>query len=47
MNFDLTVCADCMIGAGAVVVNGIFRPGTYIGIPARLQVNSSKGKQNS
>ena len=44
---NLTVCDDCMIGAGAVVVNGISRPGTYIGIPARLQVNSSKGKQNS
>ena len=36
---NLTVCADCMIGAGAVVVNGISRPGTYIGIPARLQVD--------
>lgn len=44
---NVTVCADCMIGAGAVVVNEISKPGTYIGIPARLQVNNSKGKQNS
>lgn len=28
-------------------VDGISRPETYIGIPVRLQVNNSKGKQNS
>ena len=28
-------------------VDGISRPGTYIGISVRLQVNNSKGKQNS
>jgi acetyltransferase-like isoleucine patch superfamily enzyme len=31
----LTVCGDCMIGAGAVVVKNIDAPGTYVGVPAR------------
>lgn len=28
------ICADCMIGAGAVVVKNIITSGTYMGIPA-------------
>ena len=32
---DVDVCADCVIGAGAVVVQDIKDSGTYIGVPAR------------
>ncbi len=31
---NLTICSDCMIGAGAVVVKDIVDPGTYVGVPA-------------
>lgn len=31
---NLSVCADCMIGAGAVVVKNIEEAGTYVGVPA-------------
>ena len=34
---NLSICNDCMIGAGAVVVKDIDEPGTYIGVPARLR----------
>lgn len=32
---NLSICADCMIGAGAVVVKDIAQPGTYVGVPAK------------
>lgn len=32
---NLTICADCTIGAGATVVEDIREAGTYIGVPAR------------
>lgn len=31
----LTVCPNCTLGAGAVVVRDLTEPGTYVGIPAR------------
>jgi len=31
----ITVCEDCMIGAGAVVVKDIEEPGTYVGVPVK------------
>jgi len=31
----ISVCGDCMIGAGSVVVKNIGIPGTYVGVPAR------------
>ena len=30
----LSICQDCMVGAGTVVVKNIETPGTYVGIPA-------------
>lgn len=30
----ISICQDCMIGAGAVVIKNIEIPGTYVGIPA-------------
>ena len=33
-----SVCASCMIGAGAVVVKDIKRAGTYVGVPAEMMV---------
>jgi len=36
INNNITITSNCVIGAGAVVVNDIIEPGTYIGIPARL-----------
>lgn len=32
---NVSVCLDCMIGAGAVVVNDIQESGTYVGVPVR------------
>ena len=32
---NISICDDCMIGAGAVVVKDIKERGTYIGVPAR------------
>lgn len=31
----ITICANTIIGAGAVVINEINDPGTYVGIPAK------------
>ena len=35
INNNLSICKDCMIGAGAVVVKSIEQSGTYVGVPAR------------
>jgi len=35
---NVSICADCMIGAGAVVVKDIAGSGTYVGVPARKLV---------
>ena len=32
---DISICEECVIGAGAVVVKNIEKAGTYIGIPVR------------
>lgn len=32
---NLRVCADCIIGAGAVVVRNIEEPGVYVGVPSK------------
>ena len=32
---NISICGDCMVGAGAVVVADITEPGTYVGVPAR------------
>lgn len=32
---NISICGECMIGAGAVVVKDIKEPGTYVGVPAR------------
>ena len=31
---NVSICDDCIIGAGAVVVKDINKCGTYIGVPA-------------
>ena len=35
VNNNVFICPDCMIGAGAVIVNDIWERGTYVGVPAR------------
>lgn len=32
---NITICKNCTIGAGAVVVKNIIEEGTYVGVPAR------------
>lgn len=32
---NITICKNCTIGAGAVVVKDILEEGTYVGVPAR------------
>ena len=34
---NITICGGCMIGAGAVVIKDIDKPGSYIGVPARMK----------
>ena len=34
---NITICANCMIGAGAAVVKDIECKGTYVGVPARMR----------
>ncbi len=34
---NVSICADCMIGAGSVVVHAITQPGVYYGVPAALR----------
>ena len=33
---NLSLCPDCMIGAGAAVVKDITHPGTFVGVPAKV-----------
>lgn len=33
---NVSICDDCTIGAGAAVIRNIGKPGTYVGIPARM-----------
>lgn len=35
---NVSICEDCMIGAGAVVVKDIEEAGTYVGVPIRKRV---------
>ncbi len=37
---NLSICADSIIGAGAVVVQSITEKGTYIGVPAKKMMNN-------
>lgn len=32
---NVSICPNCMIGAGAVIVNDIWESGTYVGVPAK------------
>ena len=32
---NISICGDCIIGAGAVVTRNIMETGTYVGVPAR------------
>lgn len=41
INNNVNICSNTTIGAGAVVINSIDKPGTYIGVPAKMN-----GKHN-
>jgi len=32
---NVSICSNCMIGAGSIVVKNIDLAGTYFGVPAR------------
>lgn len=36
VNNNVNICGGCTIGAGAVVIKDINKPGTYVGVPARM-----------
>ena len=36
---NINITNDCLIGAGAVVINDITEPGTYVGVPVRRVAN--------
>lgn len=33
---DISICEDTIVGAGAVVIGDILKPGIYLGIPAKI-----------
>ena len=33
---DIYICGGCIIGAGSVVIKDIDKPGTYVGVPAKV-----------
>lgn len=35
---NVSICPDCMIGAGAVVIKDIKETGTYVGVPVKSLV---------
>ena len=41
---NLSICKDCMIGAGGVVVKDINEPGTYVGVPVK-RLKKDKGER--
>lgn len=38
---NISICENCMVGAGSVVVRNVTEKGTYIGVPAKLKINSN------
>ena len=38
---DVSICNDCTIGAGAIVIRDITEPGVYVGAPAKKANKSS------
>ena len=34
---NINICSQVVIGAGAVVIKNINKPGTYVGVPARIK----------
>ena len=43
---NVIICAECMIGAGAVVVKDIMDTGTYVGVPARRWIKRREPNGN-
>lgn len=43
---NITVCDGCRIGAGAIVLNDLTEPGTYVGQPAHKIVKHSHITKN-
>lgn len=43
---NLSICGDCMIGAGAVVIKDIRKSGTYFGVPVE-EKNMDKNKHTT
>lgn len=37
VNNNISICSECMIGSGAVVVKDIVEAGIYVGMPARIK----------
>lgn len=37
---NVSVCGGCMVGAGSVVVSDLAERGTYMGVPAKLKINT-------
>ncbi len=34
---NVTIVGDCLIGAGTVVIKDLTKPGTYVGVPAKIK----------
>ena len=44
---NVSICPNCMIGAGAVVIKKIKESGTYVGVPARRMDMEEKSVKNA
>ncbi|MDM5285515.1 acetyltransferase [Peribacillus frigoritolerans] len=41
---NVSITGKCKVGAGAVVVNNLNNTGTYVGVPAKIQLNEDRLK---
>ncbi len=39
VNNNISICEDCLVGSGAVLIKNIYVRGTYVGVPARRIVH--------
>lgn len=41
---NISICSDCIIGAGGAVVKDINKSGIYVGVPAKMKIQTIRSK---